>query len=195
MNNDVLNIISEYADLKLVYNRNKLIVEREKCKACREEIRFTSKSFVPVYLFPEFIEIDDNFLERGDKYIKMSNIVFLANNKYYTYQEALLNNLINYNHFNRDFVFGKHLELLQPVKIYARRAESISNVFYEHIERRRCLPTMLENFKNNMDNQEVLYLLIESFLYDTNIIDLPDRSMEHLCGKCRKKLKKGYIFV
>ena len=197
INNDVLSIINSYSDIKIVLKRNKFIIPHQKCRGCNNKIRYTKKSLADVYLFPEVLEIDKSFIHQS-KYIKKKNILFFHENKYYTYYEAIDNKLIDYrfeNHSDGN-VYGRHLTIMNSeIKVYAKRIYSIHNVFYEHIVRYYRLDDLIKFFKKNKGNENKIMKTIRPILKEINIVDIPYISKENLCSICRKRIRKGYIFI
>lgn len=196
INNDILSIINRYADIEIKLKRDKFIIPRQGCRCCGEKIRYTKHTLTDIYLFPEIIKINLEFLTDKNKYIKRENLFFFYNGVYNNFDDSVQYGIITYTYdmFN-PHIYGRYIIMIKDADIYAKRVYSIFNVFYDHINRNYKTDEYLYFFKTYKDNETEILNSIQPILNEINIVDVPYKSKENLCGGCRKRVKKGYIFI
>lgn len=206
LNNDVLSIISIYSGIPIKYVKNKLKINvNNKCESCNKRMRRTSKSIVEAYTFPKLWEIDNRFYSEQSKYIRTVNTFVLHNKIFIPYDEAYSNGLITYQTYSNgysgqsidDQIYGNKLRVNeQNIKLYVKKAPSLS-IMYKAL--REILGITNENLfldKLKEYNEEGLdENIMNRCIKQINIINKPEKIVVRLCGKCRKKLKQGYIFT
>ena len=204
LDNDVLSIISIYVDIPIYYNSSeKLIIKIDKkCGSCNSRMRRTHKSLIEVtYAFPNLWELDNAFNSETGKYIRIENTFIKNNNKIYTYNEAKDNGFISYNNNNNKWdknqLYGGYIIHNVPVRILVKKAPSLT-IFY------KTLREVMGYYNNEtaflielkkFEKEGINYDIMDEVIKKINIINYPKQIVVKLCSKCRKKLKKGYIFI
>lgn len=203
LNNDVLSIISLYADIPLKYNKNKLLVKTDnKCESCGKRMRKTHKSMVETYAFSKLLEIDEHFNEEKVKYIKVENTYIKVKKHMYSYTEAYRENIISYTDMFgfqtfssiHNQIHGFFLTHNEPLKIYVKKGPSLK-IFYKalrevlDIDNEKEFFKKLKHFLIKYDEQ-----IMDKVLRKINVVNKPRRTVVRLCSHCRKRFKKGYIF-
>lgn len=202
LNNDVLSIISIYADIPIFYESKKLIIKTDKkCESCSNRMRRTHKSLVEAYAFPKLWQLDEAFNYETGKYIRSSNTFIKIKQKFYTYEQAKVNGYISYNSNNQwpkftDQLYGGYIIHNVPLTIFVKKAPSLT-IFYKVLKEVMGYTTEeaflreLKHFeKNGIDNDIMSHVISR-----INITNLPRKIVIKLCSKCRLQLKKGYIFT
>lgn len=201
LNNDVLSIISLYADIPMHFNYDKLIIYTDnKCESCGKRMRRTHKSLVEAYAFPKLWEIDDAFNNETGKYIRVENTFIKINKQLYTFEQAKENGFFSYynryNYSNDDQIYGAYLTHHVPLTIFVKKAPSLK-IFYKALRDVIGKPTE-EAFLNELKKFEEEGLdenIMNRVINRINITNRPSKIVIRLCSQCRKKLKKGYIFT
>ena len=207
LNNDVLSIISLYVGFPIRFNKHKLIINLDNnCESCNKRMRRTDKSLIEAYTFPKLWQIDKKFLNETGKYIRTENTFIFFNKIMYTYNEAKEKGIINYrynissqwgNRFETNHIYGAYLETYgNDIEIYVKKAPSLS-ILYKALKdqitftnEKEFLTKLKCYHKNGIDPNILLRCKNQ-----INIINNPEKIVIRLCYQCRKKVKKGYIFV
>ena len=206
LNNDILSIISIYAGFSIKYEKNKLKINlNNNCESCNQRMRRTSKSITEAYTFPKLWEIDELFYSENSKYIRTINTYVLHDKIYIPYDEACTMGLINYqshshrgySQFPSDQLYGdKVTRYVSDIKLYVKKAPSL-NIMYKALRRTLGLNNEVD-FLNKLKEYEQEGLedeIISRCIKEININDWPIKMVVRLCSKCRKQIKKGYIFA
>lgn len=204
LHNDVLSIISIYADIPIYYDKNKLIINTDKkCESCNSRMRRTHKSLVEAYAFPKLWELNQEFNFETGKYIRSENTFIKIKNQFYTYQQAYNNGYINYNNRytwtpnNPTQLYGGYIIHNVPLTIFVKKAPSLS-IFYRTIKDVMGYNTNEDKFLEEMKKFEIDGIneeIMDKVIKRINITNKPRKIVIRLCSKCRDNLKKGYIFT
>jgi uncharacterized protein with PIN domain len=208
LNNDVLSIISIYAGFELKYNKNKLVIDvNNRCESCNERMRRTNKSLVEAFTFPKLWEIDRDFLQTDSKYIRPENTFIYFNKHLYTYEEAYNIGIISYDPtFHRGYPFTNYDNQIYGaclntngnyIKIFVKKAPSLC-LLYKALRENLHLTNNEDMFLRKLQEfgkEGIDDNIISRSINQINIINKPIKIVVKLCSKCRKKLKKGYIFT
>lgn len=206
--NDILTIISQYSGFPIRYEKNKLKINLDNnCESCNKRMRRTNKSVIETYAFPKLWEIDDEFLSESGKYIRSVNTLIKHNKSYIPYDVAFDMGLISYSSLSsyypysyrseqmNDHLYGYKVRKHNNVKIYVKKPPSLSIMY-------RALKNILglneEDFLKKMkeyDREGLDENIMNRCIKQININDIPVKMAVRLCSKCRKKVRKGYIFI
>ena len=206
LNNDVLSIISLYAGFSIKYVKNKLKIGlSNNCESCNKRMRRTSKSIIEAYKFPNLWKINDEFYNEQGKFIRSPNTLILYKKIYIPYEKAEQDGLIFYREAhqngyidsNNNNLYGHRVVPgIDDIKIYVKKAPSLE-LLYKALRNElgynnedEFLEKLKEYDRLGFD-ENVMNICIKNI----NITDLPIKMVIRLCSKCRKKVKKGYIFV
>ena len=208
LNNDVLSIISLYVGFSIKYEKNKLKINlNNNCESCNKRMRRTKKSMIEAYAFPKLWEIDEEFYNEQSKYIKTDNTFILHKKIYVPYDQAHQNGLISYDRAslyqrgylgNNDHLYGsKVFTEIDDIKIYVKKAPSL-HLMYRALRNALGCSNNEEQFLEKLKKYEEEGFdedIMNQMRKDINITDFPIKMVVRLCSKCRKKVKKGYIFT
>lgn len=207
LNNDVLSIISIYTGFPIQYEKTKLKIKlNSNCESCNKRMRRTKNSITEAYTFPKLLELDEFFYSENSKYIRTINTLVLHNKIHIPYQEACNLGLINYQSSSLrgyypqlpcDQVYGYKLSRsTSNLKLYVKKAPSL-HIMYKALRRTLDCDNE-EEFLNKLKKYNTIGLedhIISKCIKEININDWPIKMVVRLCYKCRKKIKKGYIFA
>lgn len=209
LNNDVLSIVSLYVGFPIRYEKNKLKIKiNNNCESCNKRMRRTHKSIVEAYSFPKLWEIDQHFYNEQSKYIKPVNTFILHKKIHVPYDQAYQNGLVRYgstSQYSRGYsdnsdqcIYGSRvIPGLDDIKIYVKKAPSLY-LLYRALRNQMGCSNNEEEFLQKLkeyDEEGFDENIMNRSIKDINITDLPQKMVVRLCSKCRKKVKKGYIFT
>jgi len=198
LNNDILSIISIYANFPIRLKKNKLkIYLKSKCESCEKRIRTTKKSIAETYVFPKLWKLDNAFYSQRSKYIRSINTFIKYNKNIISYQNAYNDGLVHYTRIggSRNDLFGTGISKLKNIDFLVKKHPS--------------LELMYKSLRKLIDGNESVFLqklkeynikgintnIMNKCLKNINVENcFPEKMLVLLCFQCRKKLKKGYIF-
>ena len=198
INNDILSIISIYSDIKLKFNKDKLVVTTDKkCQSCDKRMRRTDNSLIETFVMPSLWEMDTQFFNETAKYIKLENTMVLSDGHLYTFQDAIDKKIVYYVYkLRNDPTQLNGIDIIKQnnVKILVKKAPSLY-IFYNALKdiinepHNKYLKKLKEYTIEGYDDN-----VITQCISRINIIDKPKKMPIRLCSKCRKDVKKGLIF-
>jgi len=204
LDNDVLSIISLYVGFSIKYIKTTLNIGLDNnCESCNKRMRRTTHSIIEAYKFPKLWEINNDFYNEQSKYIRTINTLILYKKIFIPYQEARQIGLVSYrsnyqmSYSNSNHIYGNRVIPRLNIKIYVKKAPSLELLYRAlrdelgyNDDEYRFLLKLKEYEREGFDE-----IIMNNCIKKINIINLPIKMVTRLCSKCRKKVKKGYIFV
>ena len=197
---DILNIIGEYSSFKLSLDEdNELEIRLEKCDICNEEITYTNESKIIVYAFPFLWKIDPDFFS-GDKYIDRDRLIIKCDNLFYTFDNAVKENLIFY--FGRPaatFIYGSLMIIDYTSEIYVYGKKSL-HVFTRELslylrDADTNINTLITKYRDSLEDYPKDVIINVCKKINVNLNDIPILTDVNSCEHCKTKVHHGDFFI